>query len=103
MRPLLVVLDQPIIRDLLRLLDRFEDVGVEDLGPVRPIEALDERVLVRLAGRDEVSDLNSSVNFLRCLFVIWNSHPEDTTPGRFLLRRGGVTVSTQCPVHYRVS
>ena len=53
MRPLLVVLDEPIIRDLLHLLDRFEDVGVEHLGPVRPVEALDERVLIRLAGFDE--------------------------------------------------
>ena len=53
MRPLLVVLDQPILRDLLHLFDRFEDVGVEHFGSVRPVEALDERVLIRLAGLDE--------------------------------------------------
>lgn len=50
MRPLLVVLDEPFIRDLLHLLDRFEDVGIEGLGSVRLVEALDERVLVGLAG-----------------------------------------------------
>ena len=53
MRPLLVVLDEPILRDLLHLLDRFEDVGAEYFGSVRLVEALDERVLIRLAGLDE--------------------------------------------------
>ena len=53
MRPLLVVLDEPILRDPLHLLDRFEDVGVEHFGSVGLVEALDECVLVRLAGLDE--------------------------------------------------
>ena len=53
MRPLLVVFDEPILRDLLYLLDRFEDVSVEDLGPVGLVEAFAERVLSGLAGLDE--------------------------------------------------
>ena len=53
MRPLLVVFDEPALGDLLHLLDRFEDVGVEHLGAVRAVEALDEGVLVGLAGLNE--------------------------------------------------
>ncbi len=53
MGPLLVVFDQPGIRDLLHLLDRFEDVGIEDLGPIGPVKTLDEGVLVGLPRLDE--------------------------------------------------
>ena len=51
--PLLVVLRQPVVRDFLHLLDRFEDVGIQHLGSVGLVEALDEGVLVGLARCDE--------------------------------------------------
>jgi hypothetical protein len=39
-RPLLLVLDQPGLRDPLHLFDRFEGVGVEDFGSIGAVEAL---------------------------------------------------------------
>jgi hypothetical protein len=61
-RPLLVVLDEPIIRDLLHLLDRLEDVGVEDLGSVGLVETLDEGVLLGLLGSMKRSSISPSPN-----------------------------------------
>jgi hypothetical protein len=49
----LVVTDQPVGGHAADLVQGFEDVAVEDLVPVGPVEALDIRVLVRLAGLDE--------------------------------------------------
>jgi len=49
----LVVSAQPVVGDLPHLADRVEQVGVEHLLAVGAVEALDERVLVGLAGLDE--------------------------------------------------
>ena len=49
MRALLVVNAQPLVGDGPQLGDRFEEVRVEHLGPIAPIEAFDVRVLIRLA------------------------------------------------------
>lgn len=46
MRALLVVLEQPLLGDVLHLFDGSGQVRVEDLGPVGPVEALDVGVLV---------------------------------------------------------
>ena len=54
MRPLLVVDPKPRAGDGAQLRDRFEEVRVQHLGPVAPIEPLDVRVLIRLAGLDIV-------------------------------------------------
>ena len=57
MRPLLVVRPQPLGRHLPHLIEIVEEVGVEDLAAVRPVESFDVGVLVRLAGLD-VTDLD---------------------------------------------
>jgi len=44
-RALFVVQVQPALREEAHLLEGVEDVRVEDLGAVRPIEALHKRVL----------------------------------------------------------
>lgn len=49
MGPLLVVVDQPVVSDLLYLVDGLEHVGAEHFFAVGLVEPLDERILVRLA------------------------------------------------------
>ncbi len=51
--PELVVSTDPVISDLAKILKRVEDVGVEHSVPVKPVEALDEGILVGLAGLHE--------------------------------------------------
>src|SRR5262245_66120439 len=53
MRPVIVVVEQPLIRELLHLLHALEEIGIEDLLAVTLVEALHERVLVWLPGLDE--------------------------------------------------
>jgi len=43
-RPLGVVTNEPVGGQLPDLMKGPEDVGVEDLGAVRPVEAFDKRV-----------------------------------------------------------
>ena len=50
---LFVVGDQPGIGQLLNLIDRIEQTGIEHFRPEAAIEALDEGVLIGLAGLDE--------------------------------------------------
>jgi hypothetical protein len=50
--PLGVVGREPGVGDLTHLLERVEEVRVENLFAERAIEALDEGVLIRLAGLD---------------------------------------------------
>ena len=52
MRPAFVVSKQPLVGERLDLAERLEDVGVEHLLAVGPVKALDEGVLIRLAGLD---------------------------------------------------
>lgn len=53
MRSFPVVAGEPLVADLPDLIKILEQVGVEDLLAVAPIEALDEGVLIRFAGLDE--------------------------------------------------
>lgn len=55
MRPLAVVDPQPGIRQRPQFGDRFEEMGIEDLGPIAAIEAFDVRVLIRLPGLNVVN------------------------------------------------
>ena len=57
MRPLLVVFDQPLPSDLPDLVEVLEQISTEHLITERPVEPLDERILVRLA-RLDVLDLD---------------------------------------------
>lgn len=52
MGPFLIVTLQPFGTDLADLLQGFEHIGIEHFGPVRPIEALDKGILIRLPGLD---------------------------------------------------
>jgi len=52
MGPALVVVDEPGIRQLLRLLRRVKEIGVQDLLAKRTVEAFDERVLHWLSRLD---------------------------------------------------
>jgi uncharacterized protein YaaQ len=52
-RPVIVVVEQPLVRELLHLLDALEEIRVEDLLAVTLVEALDECILVRLPRLDE--------------------------------------------------
>lgn len=54
MRPLAVVDTKPRVGEGAQLCDRFEEVRVQHLSPIAPIETLDVRVLVRLTGLDVV-------------------------------------------------
>ena len=47
MRPFFVVTDLPLCTDLLHLLQRLEEIGIEDFGPIGAIEAFDEGILFR--------------------------------------------------------
>jgi hypothetical protein len=49
MGPLFVVTVQPFGTDLPDLVERLKHIGTEDLGPIRPIEAFNEGILIRLA------------------------------------------------------
>lgn len=49
---LVVVNGEPIVGQQLHLLDRLEQIRIENLAAIGSIEALDEGVLVRLARRD---------------------------------------------------
>ena len=49
MRPLAVVDAEPGIRQSLEFRGRVEEMGVQYFGAIRAIEALDVRVLIRLA------------------------------------------------------
>ncbi len=52
MRAHRVVLDAPLLQNLLHLRQRVEQPGIEHLLPHALVEPLDEGVLVRLAGLD---------------------------------------------------
>ncbi len=54
MWPLLVVFLKPGLRDLANLLERVEQIGIENFLSIGLVEALNERVLVRLPRLDEV-------------------------------------------------
>ena len=54
MQPLGVVDRQPVLSDLPDLRQRREDPGIEHFVPLGAIEALDEGVLIGLAGRDRL-------------------------------------------------
>lgn len=54
MRPLVVVFPEPGLDDLADLGQGLEHVGIEDFVAEGPVEALDEGVLVRLPGLDEL-------------------------------------------------
>ena len=54
MWPLGIVAGEPVRSDGADLRQGAEEVGVEDFGAIRLVKALDERVLGRLAGLDEV-------------------------------------------------
>lgn len=54
MGPLGVVATEPVMGDRPDLGEGAEDVGVEDLGAIGPVEAFDESVLRRLAGLNEI-------------------------------------------------
>jgi hypothetical protein len=65
-RPQFVVVDQPVIRDLLHQLDGLEQVGAQDLLAICFVEALDVGVLVGLAGFDKSqSDTSASISSKR--------------------------------------
>lgn len=49
MGPLMVVRQEPTLADGTDLVEGFEEVGVEDLLAVGPVESFDVRILVRLA------------------------------------------------------
>ena len=53
MRPVFVVIGQPVIGGGLDLADGVEQPGIEYLLAEAAVEALDERVLIGLAGLDE--------------------------------------------------
>ena len=55
MRPLAVVDPQPGVSQRSEFCDRLEEMRIEDFRSVAPIEALDVRVLIRLAGLDVVN------------------------------------------------
>jgi hypothetical protein len=57
---LVVVNGEPISGKQLHLLDRFEQVRIEDLAATRSVEPFNERVLVGLARRD-VHSRNSAL------------------------------------------
>jgi hypothetical protein len=50
MGPLAVVGFEPRVGDRAHLLERVEEIGVEYLFSIGPVEALDEGVLIGLAG-----------------------------------------------------
>lgn len=50
MRAFVVVASQPGVDDLADLVQVFQQVCVQDFGPIGPVEALDVGVLVGLAG-----------------------------------------------------
>jgi hypothetical protein len=52
-RPLVVVADEPSVSQKPHLLDRLKHIQVEHFITVRPVEALTERVLIRLTRLDE--------------------------------------------------
>ena len=54
MGPLAVVDPQPGVGQRAQFGDRLEEMRVEDLGAIAPIEAFDVRVLIGLAGLDVV-------------------------------------------------
>ena len=54
MRPLAVVDAEPGVGERLELRGRVEEMGVQHLSAIRAIEALDVRVLIRLARLDVV-------------------------------------------------
>jgi len=51
-RPLVIVIIKPIGSDLPNFIDRSEDVSVKHFVAVAPIEALHERILIRLPRLD---------------------------------------------------
>lgn len=51
-RPLLVVVDQPFVRDLLHLGRHLKEIGIEAPPPDTSVEAFDAGVLLGLAGLD---------------------------------------------------
>ena len=53
MRSDFVVASEPVVRDLLDIWNRLKQVRAQYFLPIAAIEALDERVLVGLAGLDE--------------------------------------------------
>ena len=55
MRPLLVVGDEPAVGHRADLSQRFKEIGIEHLGAIAAVEALDEGVLIRLARLDVVN------------------------------------------------
>jgi len=52
MRPAFVVREQPLVGQRLDLAERLEDIRIENFLAVGAVEALDEGVLIRLAGLD---------------------------------------------------
>ena len=52
MGPLFVVTLQPFGTDLPDLVQRLKHIGIQHFGAIRPIEPLDEGILIRLAGLD---------------------------------------------------
>jgi hypothetical protein len=50
MGPFFIVASHPFMGDLADFVERFEHPGIQDLGAIRSVEALNECVLIRLAG-----------------------------------------------------
>ena len=60
MGPLLVVFDLPVVGDLLHLLDRLEEVGIEDFSAVGPVEALDTVLAQEVIAQEDLPPFPSS-------------------------------------------
>jgi hypothetical protein len=64
--PLGVVNSEPFVGEQLNLLDRFKDVLIKHLVAISPIEALDEGILIGLAGSDvQPRDVSLLTPFLK--------------------------------------
>ena len=57
MRTLLVIALHPFVRDLPYFIKALEEIGIQDLLPIGPVEAFDEGIMVGLLGLD-VTDLD---------------------------------------------
>src|SRR5688572_7347206 len=92
MRSDLVIVSTPVLQFLLGVIQRQEPMCVQALGPEPAIECLDERIVRRLARREQIS--MRIVTLVAVAAILWGCA---TPPVRSTVVSLSTTSIRQCP------